>query len=382
MAWTIPLSDLDYDVREEQAVQAVLASRWLTMGPQTAAFEHAFAAAHAGAHAVAVSSGTAALYLALRSLGVGPGHEVVLPSLTFVATAHAVLQCGAVPVLTDVTSIESPLLDPADVARKITPATRALLPVHYGGALCDMPALRSLADAHGLVVVEDAAHAAGTPGVGELSDAACFSFYANKNLATGEGGMVLTPHGEVAESCRRLRSHGRSVSSHDKALGNASNDDVSEVGVHARLTEMQAALGCVQLEKLPAGNARRRVLRRLYAQLLGHAVTIPLAGTEEHSACHLMVVVLPEGCDRERVRESLGADGIQTSVHYPPIHEFTAFSGDVCERAGALPVTEGLAPRLLTLPLHTRLTDAQVQRVTDRLLEALSEVTRPASSAT
>ncbi|RKY21307.1 MAG: hypothetical protein DRQ55_04810 [Planctomycetota bacterium] len=369
--WTIPLSELDYDTREEQAVQAVLSSRWLSMGPQTEAFEREFAQAHGAPHAVALQSGTAALYLALRALGIGAGDEVVLPALTFVASAHAVMQCGAVPVLADVSSARRPLLDPADAARRIGPRTRALLPVHYGGALCDMPALRALADQHELLLIEDAAHAAGAPGVGQLSDAACFSFYANKNLATGEGGMLLTARDELASRCRALRSHGRSTSSHDKASGHTARDDVTLHGVNARMTEVQAALGRVQLGKLAAGNARRRDLRRLYMRALGASLEIPLAGDEEASACHLMVVLLPTGCDREVVRTALATDGIQTSVHYPPIHQLSAFA-DARPPRPVLSVTEALAPRLLSLPLHARLSDADAQRVADALLAALT----------
>lgn len=372
--WTLPLSALDYNEQEAAAVARVIASRWLSMGPETEAFEREFAAAHDAAHAVAVSSGSSALFVALRAAGIGPGHEVIVPSLTFVATAHAVLQCGARPVFADVVSARHPLLDPADAARRVTEHTRALLPVHYGGSLCDMAALRGLADQHGLALIADAAHAAGTPEVARIADASCFSFYANKNLATGEGGMVLTDSQSIAQSCRALRSHGRAASSHDKARGHMAGDDVALHGTNARMTEMAAALGRVQLRKLAAGNARRRELRQLYAKALGGAVTIPLVGDEDASACHLMVVALPQGCDRDGVRTALADQGIQTSVHYPPIHQFSLFAaqGDDAANGPGLPVTEELAPRLLTLPLYVALTDDQVHQVCDALLAALS----------
>ena len=372
--WTIPLSALDYDELEGAAVAEVIASRWLSMGPETEAFEREFAAAHQVRHGVAVSSGSSALLVALRAAGVGPGHEVIVPSLTFVATAHAVLQCGARPVFADVISAQRPLLDPADVARRLTEHTRALLPVHYGGSLCHMAALRALADQHGLTLIADAAHAAGTPDVGRLADASCFSFYANKNLATGEGGMVLTDSPTIAHTCRALRSHGRVASSHDKARGNMAGDDVAMHGTNARLTEMAAALGRVQLRKLAAGNARRRQLRRLYAQALGEALTLPLAGDEEASACHLMVVALPKGCDRDGVRDALARQGIQTSVHYPPIHQLSLFAAqsDGAANTPGLPITEELGPRLLTLPLYVGLDDSQVHQVCDGLLAALA----------
>ena len=357
--WTIPLSALDYDELEAAAVAEVIASRWLSMGPETEAFEREFADAHQVRHGVAVSSGSSALLVALRAAGVGPGHEVIVPSLTFVATAHAVLQCGARPVFADVVSAQRPLLDPLDAAGRLTEHTRALLPVHYGGSLCHMAALRALADQHGLVLI---------------ADASCFSFYANKNLATGEGGMVLTDSPAIADTCRALRSHGRVASSHDKARGHMAGDDVAMHGTNARLTEMAAALGRVQLRKLAAGNARRRKLRRLYAQALGEAVTVPLAGDEDASACHLMVVALPKGCDRDGVRVALANRGIQTSVHYPPVHQFSLFAArsDGAASTPGLPVTEDLAPRLLTLPLYVALTDGQVRQVCDGLLAALA----------
>jgi len=372
--WTLPLSALDYDEQEAAAVAAVIASRWLSTGPETEAFEREFAVTHDAPHAVAVSSGSSALFVALRAAGVGPGHEVIVPSLTFVATAHAVLQCGARPVFADVISAQRPLLDPADAAQRLTEHTRALLPVHYGGSLCDMVSLRALADQHGLALIADAAHAAGTPEVGRLADAACFSFYANKNLATGEGGMVLTHDESMAQTCRALRSHGRVASSHDKAVGHMAADDVTMHGTNARMTEMAAALGRVQLRKLTAGNARRRELRRLYAKALGEAVTIPLVGDEQVSACHLMVVALPPGSDREGVRAALADQGIQTSVHYPPIHQFSLFAKTAAGSPDTpgLPVTEELATRLLTLPLYVALTDDQIQQVCNALLSALS----------
>jgi dTDP-4-amino-4,6-dideoxygalactose transaminase len=370
--WTVPLSELDYDDLEARAVQTVIASGWLSMGPETEAFEIEFARAHEADHAVAVHSGSAALYLALRAAGVGSGDEVVLPSLTFVASAHAVLQCGAKPVFADIISDRHPLLDPADVARRINDSTRAILPVHYSGSLCDMAGLRALADRHGLALIADAAHAAGTPNVAAHADASCFSFYANKNLATGEGGMLLTDSESLAETLRCLRSHGRNNSSHSKAGGDMAPDDVAMHGINARIGELASALGRVQLQKLTAGNARRRSLRRLYAEALDGAVTIPLAGAEDDSACHLMVVALPAGCDRDSVRVLLAERGIQTSVHYPPIHRFSAFAeqpGDAAARP-PLTVTEELTPRLLTLPLHARLTDAQVSQVSEALLAA------------
>jgi dTDP-4-amino-4,6-dideoxygalactose transaminase len=373
--WAISLADIDLGAEEEAAVVDVLRSKWLTMGARTAEFERRFADAVGARHAIALNNCTAALHLALLAVGVKPGDEVIVPSLTFVATANAVLYCGAVPVFGDVTSADRLHLDPADVARKITPRTRAIVPVHYAGYACEMDALLALAAEHGLKIVEDAAHAPGARwqgrAIGSIADATCFSFFSNKNLSTGEGGMITTDADDIAASLRLNRSHGMTTLTYDRHRGHAFTYDVVSAGYNYRLTEIQSAMGLVQLGKLERNNAIRRTLvteyRRLLARIPG--IVVPFAGMDADSACHILVVVLPDGISREDVQRAMKERRIQTSVHYPPVHGFTNFAGRF--RAD-VPAVDRLAPRLLTLPLHPLMSRDDVATVCAALDAALT----------
>jgi dTDP-4-amino-4,6-dideoxygalactose transaminase len=373
--WKITLADVDFGPEEEQAVVAVLRSKWLTMGARTAEFERQFGAAVGAKHAIALNNCTAALHLALLAAGVGPGDEVVVPSLTFVATANAVLYCGAVPVFADVVGPDRLHLNPADVANKITPKTRAIVPVHYAGYACDMDSFQALARKHDLKIVEDAAHAPGTKWngrpVGSIGDLTCFSFFSNKNLSTGEGGMITTDSDQMASMLRLNRSHGMTTVTYDRHRGHAFSYDVISAGYNYRLTEIQSAMGLTQLAKLEKNNAVRRSLVRRYRELLSamQGVIMPFAGMEAESSCHILPIVLAEGTDREAVQSSLKRAGIQTSIHYPPVHQFTNFA----QRFRAdVPVVESIAPRLLTLPLHPLMTESDVELVCAELNASLA----------
>jgi len=370
----IPLADLDYDQAEAAAVQRVLASRWLTMGPETAAFEAEFAARLGARHAISVCNGTAALHLALLAAGIQPGDEVIVPALTFVATANAVRACGARPVFADVCSLEEWTLDPADVQRRIGPRTRALLAMHYGGFPCRMPELLALCRAHGLLLLEDAAHAPGASldgrQAGTFGAAGCFSFFSNKNLAVGEGGMLVTDQDEIAARARLLRSHGLTSSTSERHHGRALDYDALEVGYNYRLDELRAALGRVQLGKLEAGNRRRAALSALYRRALAglEGVHVPFTGARGTSAHHLMAVLVPAEL-RDATRAALRRRGVQTSVHYRPVHTLSAYralAGEV-----HLPRTEEIGRRELSLPLFPGLAEESVGEVVDDLAECL-----------
>jgi dTDP-4-amino-4,6-dideoxygalactose transaminase len=372
--WAISLSDIDLGEAEERAVIDVLRSRWLTMGKRTAEFERRFAETVGTKHAIAVSSCTAALHLGLRAVGVGPGDEVLVPSLTFVATANAVLYCGAVPVFADVRSASCPLLDPEDVQRKITPATKAIVPVHYAGYPCDMDAFRSIARTSGARLVEDAAHAPGArwrgEPIGSIGDASCFSFFSNKNLVTGEGGMLTTDDDSIAETVRLNRSHGMTALSLDKQQGHAFTYDVVSAGYNYRLTEIESALGLVQLDKLEEATRVRRARTVQYHSALREipGLVVSFDGETEAASCHILPVVLPEGTNRNRVQQFLKERRIQSSVHYPLIHEFSCFRG---KYRAEVPRSEALAGRLLTLPMHALLSEEDVDVVCTALAEAL-----------
>jgi dTDP-4-amino-4,6-dideoxygalactose transaminase len=382
MAWAVPLFDLEYDEREEAAVLGVLRSKWLTMGEKTAEFERSFADALGGGRVLATANCTAALHLAVRASGIGPGDEVILPALTFVATANAVLYERATPVFADIVGGHDLTIDPKDVAAKITRRTKAIIVMHYGGYPCRMGEILAIAQENGLTVIEDCAHAPGARyegrPLGTLGDFGCYSFFTNKNLSTGEGGAIWCHDEAAAERVRLMRSHGMTAQTLDRHKGHAWGYDVVELGYNYRLTEIEAALALVQLGKLPANNAARRRHVERYRQLLARVpgLLLPFAdfesgwGSADVSAYHLMVVLLPSGVQREPVQAALKEAGIQTSVHYRPLHTFSA-SGLASAPAIALDRTDSVAPRILTLPLWPGMADTAVDAVTVALASAL-----------
>ncbi|MEZ0286184.1 MAG: DegT/DnrJ/EryC1/StrS family aminotransferase [Thermoleophilia bacterium] len=369
MSRVLPLAAPSFDEAEVEAVAEVVRSAWLTMGPRTAAFEEAFAERVGASHAVMASSCTAALHLAFAALDIGPGDEVIVPSLTFVATANAVAYTGATPRFGDILSLERPVLDPDAVAALIGPRTRAICAMHYGGWMGEIAALRALADRHGIALVEDAAHAPGAScaagRAGSIGDVSCFSFFSNKNLVTGEGGMITTDDGGVAKRLRLMRAHGMTATSWDRERGHASGYDVVERGYNYRPSELEAALGLVQLGKLDDMTAgRRRVVAAYRAALAGQPeLVIPFAGEDEGSACHILPIVAPSQEAREEIRRRAAEDDVQTSVHYQPVHRFTVYAPQ-----DELPLTEEYARREVTVPLYPAMTDDDVERVA-RVLE-------------
>jgi len=380
-SWIVPLSDVVVDEKLLDAVRDAVASGWWSMGPRVAEFEREFAELTGTTHALAVANGTAALELSLLAIGCGPGDEVILPSLNFVAAANTISHTGARPVFCDIRSERDLNLAPADVEAALTPATKAILILHYGGFPCDVAALLELARARNVAVVEDAAHApgarVGARACGSFGVAGCFSFFANKNLAMGEGGMITTDDDAVAARLRLLRSHGMTTLTWDRHRGHAHSYDVLERGFNYRLDELRAAIGSVQLGRLAAGNeSRRDHWRRYSARLDGvEGLIVPgFGGTDGTTpSYHLAVVVLPERVDRDAIRATLTGKGIQTSVHYPPIHSFSTYRNQANR---SLPETDRVAPRLLTLPLYPHMTTEQVELVCMALLEGV----RPGSA--
>lgn len=374
--WSVPLSDVLVDDELVEAVGSAVRSGWWSMGPRVAEFERAFAEFSGARHAFAVSNGTAALHLALIACGCGPGDEVVLPSLNFVAAANSIAHTGATPVFCDIKGAGDLNLDPDDLESAVTPRTKALLVLHYGGHPCDMGRILEIARARGLAVIEDAAHAPGATwrgrACGTLGDIGCFSFFSNKNLAIGEGGAVVTDDDELADRVRLLRSHGMTTLTWDRHRGHAHTYDVVEQGFNYRLDELRAAIGLVQLRRLPAANLARAVLVARYRSLVhGREGTVmPFEDESESSpANHIAVAILPPGTPRDAVREALRTNGIQTSVHYPPIHRFACYREAGSTRP--LPSTEDVAERLITLPLFPHMTEDQVDLVSAELVEAL-----------
>lgn len=369
MTWEIPLAEVDIGEQEIAAVVDVLKGRWLTMNGVTEAFEEEFAHAMGVGHALAVTNGTAALHLAHMALDIGPGDEVICPALTFVATANASRYVGATVVFADSVSQRDLTVDPDSIEAMITPKTKAISVVHYGGFPCDMGRIRQIARKHDLKIIEDCAHAPlawwkSETGerryVGSLGDIGCFSFFSNKNMTTGEGGMVTTNDDEVARRIRLLRSHGMTTLTYDRHRGHASGYDVVVLGYNYRIDEIRSALGRVQLRNLERNNQARRSVFTWYVEALqGKAnVIIPFAERNlEQAVPHIMPVILPADHDRVmcRIREA----GIQTSKHYELIPEFTLYKG-----SGFKSRIEHIG-QILTLPMYPRMTRGEVWKISE-----------------
>lgn len=376
--WRVPLSDLDYGPEEELAVSRILKSGWLSMGPEVEAFEREFAEFVGVRHALAVANGTAALHLSYMALGIGLGDEVIQPAINFVAAANMTIAVGATPVFADITSLAEPLIDPQEIEDLITKRTKAVVVMHYGGYVADMNAIRQICDQHNLVLIEDACHAVGArcgeadetyprgKMAGAIGDIGCFSFFSNKNLAIGEGGMVVTNRTDLAERLHRLRSHGMTSLSWDRHRGHARTYDVTLNGYNYRLDDLRAALARTQLAKLERNNSRRRELVLLYRHKLADHTDwiVPFSEHTGYSSAHLMVLLAPNENLRDRTVETLTSCGIQTSRHYPCVTDFSAYG-----HFQSLRLHRSLAftRRNITLPLFPHLSTAAVGDICSKI---------------
>lgn len=374
--WKVQLFKLNYDNKEIEAVTEVLESAWITMGQKTRDFETGFSSflGH-DSKCLAVSNGTAALHLALLALDIKAGDEVITPGLTFIADQNVVTMVGATNVLSDITSRDDWSMDPADIERKITDKTKAVLVVHYAGFACDMDAICDICKRHNLYLIEDCAH---TPGadykgrpLGTFGDVAAFSFFTNKNLSVGEGGAVVTSDEVLYKKLLGLRSHGMSVPSFDRFKGRAISYDVEIPGLNYRIDEMRAALGLVQLEKLEVANkARQKLVLHYYERLDGQLkINFPFRRfSRGNPNYHIMPILLDDSVDRLHVIESMKEDGIQTSIHYPEIQEFSAYKDTV----NPTPIAQYVSKHELTLPLYPTMTIEEVDLVCDALIKGVS----------
>ena len=373
----VPVFDLKLTRADLDAVAETLRSGWLTMGPRTHEFERRFAEAIGAQHAVAVSSCTSALHLAYLAAGIGPGDEVIVPSCTMVATAAAVLYTGATPVFADIVSVAEPLIDRDHVETLITPRTKAVVAMHYGGYAAAVDQLAKICERHGIQLIEDAAHsplatlngrALGTYGV-----SGAFSFFSNKVLAVGEGGLLATDDDAVAAFARTRRGHAMTSVTWDRHQGRGDHYDVTDLGFNYRIDEPRAALLLSRLSRLDQEIDRRRVLTRRYRTLLADisGVTVPFTDDSvESSSCYILAIMLEDPERRNAVRIALREQHeVQTSVFYPAIHEFSAYR----ERfpGVTLPHTERAARAQVTLPLFTHMTDDQQDQVVSALASEL-----------
>ncbi len=372
--WSVPLSDVVVGEEDIAVVADVYRSGWLSLGPRTADLETDLARFTDAAYAVAVSSGTAALHLMCLAAELGPGDDVIVPSMTFVATVNAVAYTGARPVFADIVSCTEPWLSPRSVEDAISERTKAVIAMSYGGHPGETEALARLCAERGLVLLEDAAHGLGGwrngRHLGTFGAAGALSFFSNKNLAIGEGGAVITGDPGLAERVRLLRSHGMTSLSWDRHEGHSSGYDVVALGFNYRIDEPRAALARARLRRLDTENRRRAQLDARYRERLGAVgIECALEPTDgDRSAHHLFCILLPPGADRARFRATLGEQGVQTSVHYPPAHRFSIYA-DPTRR---LPVTDSYAQRTVTLPMFAHMTHDEQDVVVDAAAAAIS----------
>ncbi len=376
--WRVPLTDIAMPEQDVEAVLDCLRSGWLTMGPRTKAFEEALARYVGTPHVATVSSGTAALHLACQAAGLGPGDEVIVPAITFVASASACRYVGAEPVLCDVRGAHDFNVDIEDIARRITSRTRAVIAVHFCGYPADVAALRALCDEHELVLIEDCAQAIGAHvdasgrQVGTVGELGCFSFFSKKQLCVGEGGMVSTADGALDASVRLFRSHAMTSSTWDRHRGHDPAYDVVDIGFNFRLDEPRAALGLSRLQRLDEDIAARRAIVRAYRERLAEVPGVELAFDEqavERASHFAFPVLLADRDKRDRFRDELKANGIQTTW-YPALHTFTEYQRFA--PANGLPAATEVADRHCALPLSSTMDESDVETVVEAVRAALA----------
>ena len=376
MAYKIPLFNLNFDEREAKAAYDTIKSGWISTGPKCAELEDMFAKMLGAKYAVSVTNCTDALHLCCLLCGFGPGDEVICPSLTFAASANCIRYAGATPVFADIVGPEHINLDPADIERKITPKTKGIVVVHMAGYPAKLDEIMAIAKKHNLKVVEDACHGPLSEykgkKLGTIGDCSAFSFFSNKNISTGEGGMFVTNSEELATKAKLMRSHGMTTMSYQRASGHATVYDIVELGYNFRMDDIRASIAIEQLKKLPEDLKKRTEVRKRYVEKLSSikGVVVPFADCNEFTSNYIMPVVLTQGTkeDRDAIREKIHAAGIQTSVHYPAIHRFSIYKNF----GAVLPQTEYVTDHEITLPMYAALTMEQVDFICETLDKAVN----------
>jgi len=373
MPYNIPLFRLNYNDDEKKAILDVIDSKWLSMGEKTSLLEQEFCKLLPSPYALAVTNCTAALHMAMILENIGLGDEVIVPSLTFVATANAVRYVGATPVFCDVSSIENLTISPDAVREAITEKTKAVIVMHYAGFGCDMQAIKAICGEYGVSIIEDACHGPFSmykgEALGTIGTIGCFSFFSNKNISCGEGGLMTFKKEEDYNKAKLLRSHGMTTLSYERSKGHSTEYDVVDLGYNYRMDDLRSCLVLEQIKKISSDYEKRKNVRNLYISLLSHikGIVIPFVDRTERVSNYIFPIVLKEH-DRNAVRNYLQQKGIQTSIHYPAVHRFAVYSG-----SGAyLPVTEYVADNLITLPMYGDLSEEEIAYISNCLKEALA----------
>ena len=376
MGYKIPLFKLNFDEKEAQAAYDTINSGWISTGPKNEALEQMFIDMFHVKYAVSVTNCTGALHLACMLCGLGPGDEVLCPSLTFAASVNCIRYAGATPVFCDIVSQEHLNIDPKEIEKKITSKTKAIVVVHMAGFPAKMDEIMAIAKKHNLKVIEDACHGPLSEykgkKLGTIGDVAAFSFFSNKNISTGEGGMLITNNEEFAKKARLLRSHGMTTMSYQRAGGHATAYDIVELGYNYRLDDIRASIAIEQMKKLPGDLERRIAVRKRYLGKLAKVkgVVVPFADCTEFVSNYIMPVVLTNSTKerRDAIRDKIHECGVQTSVHYPAIHRFSIYKDYKAE----LPVTEYVTDNEITLPMYASLSDADVDFIVETLDKAIN----------
>lgn len=377
MEYTIPLFKLNFSEDEVQAAVETIRSGWISTGPKCEELERLFTEMWRVKHAVSVSNCTDALHLACHLCNIKEGDEVICPSLTFAASVNVIRYVGATPVFCDIKGSEHINIDPEEIKKLITPKTKAIMVVHMAGFPADMDSIMAIAKEHSLRVIEDACHGPLSEykgkKLGTIGDVGCFSFFSNKNISTGEGGMLITNNEQMAAQARVMRSHGMTTMSYQRSKGHATTYDIVTLGYNFRMDDIRASIAIVQLKKLQADLEKRILVRKRYVEKLSvlKNVIVPFADNCEFVSNYIMPIILIGVSEqrRDEVREKMHGAGIQTSVHYPSIHKFSIYS---CYNA-ILPKTEFVSNHEITLPMYASLSEEQVDFVVDTLEKVLYE---------
>ncbi len=376
MNFKIPLFDLNFGEEEIQAVVDTIRSNWISTGPKCEEFEKLFASMLNVKYAITLTNCTCALHLACVVLGIKEDDEVICPSLTFAASVNCIRYVNATPVFCDIKSYEHINIDADDIEKRITPKTKAIIVVHMAGFPAEMDKIMQTAKKHKLFVIEDACHGPLSEyrgkNLGTIGDVGCFSFFSNKNVSTGEGGMLVTNNKDIAKRVRLLRSHGMTTMSYQRAKGHATAYDVVDLGYNYRMDDLRAALGIAQLHHLKEDLEKRARVRAWYLDALNNIdkIIVPFAENNEFVSNYIMPIVLKDSTvdNRDSVRETLHAKGIQTSVHYPAVHRFSIYR----KHETSLPYTDYVTDNEITLPMYSNLTFEDVSYIMSVLTKVLS----------
>ncbi len=376
--YRIPLFDLNFGEEEKRAIAETLDSKWISTGPKCIEFEQKFAEMFKVKYACAVTNCTAALHLACCALGLGEGDEVICPSLTFAATVNCIRYVGAVPVFSDIYGNDNLCIDANKIESLITDKTRAIIPMHYAGFPCDMTKIMELAKLYNLHIIEDSCHGPLSiykgSNLGTIGDVGCFSFFSNKNISTGEGGMVVTNNEEIYDKIKLMRSHGMTTMSYQRASGHATNYDIAELGYNYRLDDIRASLGIVQLEKLRDDLKKRNQIREWYLEYLSDLdfLEIPFRNYRGFASNYIFPVVLRNSTAEKRdlIRTGLHENGIQTSIHYPAVHRFSVYK----EFSRELPKTEYVADNEITLPMYAKLEKEKIEYISRKIAICVEKI--------